>query len=61
MLVDLLAHGILHEITAVTVVVSRHFKRLENELAECVMGMKLVPSLPSLNQCHIIKNADVSW
>jgi hypothetical protein len=35
MLVDLLAYGILHETTAVTVVVSRHFQRLGNELAEC--------------------------
>jgi hypothetical protein len=35
MLVDLLAHGILHETTAVTVIVSHHFQRLGNELAEC--------------------------
>jgi hypothetical protein len=35
MLVDLVVHGILHETTAVTVVVSRHFQRLGNELAEC--------------------------
>jgi hypothetical protein len=35
MLVDLLAHGIPHETTAVTVVVSRYFQRFGNELAEC--------------------------
>jgi hypothetical protein len=35
MLVDLLAHGIPRETMAVTVVVSRHFQRLGNELAEC--------------------------
>jgi hypothetical protein len=35
MLVDLVVHGIPHETTAVTVVVSRYFQRLVNELAEC--------------------------
>jgi hypothetical protein len=35
MLVNLLAHGILRETTAVTMVLSRHFQRLGNELAEC--------------------------
>jgi hypothetical protein len=35
MLVDLLVYRILHETTAVTVVVLRHFQRFGNELAEC--------------------------
>jgi hypothetical protein len=35
MLVDLLAHGIPYETPAVTVVISRYFQHLGNELAEC--------------------------
>jgi hypothetical protein len=55
---QLLAHGIPHETTAVTVFVSRHFQHLKNELAEC-RGDETSSFSSSLKQCHVIKNADV--
>jgi hypothetical protein len=56
MLVDLMVHGIPHETTAVTVVVSRHFQRLGNELAECHgdetgFFSSLIKSVPRYQKC----------
>jgi hypothetical protein len=60
MLVDLLAHVILCKTTAVTVIVSRHFQHLGNELAEC-RGDETGSSSSLIKSVPHHKNTDVSW
>jgi hypothetical protein len=60
MLVDLLAHGIPYETAAVTVIVSRHFQPLGNELAEC-HGDEIGSFSFLIKSVPYRQNADVSW